>query len=193
MPLSGPVLQVRQPTAQLVRNRLIASGIVAALAAVGIIFTRARNFEVALIAVLAFATAQVVIEVLGALKLQDRMLKGTIIRLSASVLVLSALFSSSLTGPNDGYRLLVTNVAIVSYGFFAIEAFKVARAGFRSHEARDHITLGGLNLVLLVVYVLDVMGAYQLGEIPAAGIFAAYAAIVAVLSGLKAFDPKQAS
>lgn len=175
------------------RNRLIASGIVAALASVAIIFTRARNFEVALIAVLAFATAQVVIEVLGALKLQDRMLKGTIIRLSASVLVLSALFSSSLTGPNDGYRLLVTNVAIVSYGFFAIEAFKVARAGFRSHEARDRITLGGLNLVLLVVYVLDVMGAYQLGEIPAAGIFAAYAAIVAVLSGLKAFDPKQAS
>jgi hypothetical protein len=175
-----------------VRNRLIASGIVAALAAVAIIFTRARNFEVALIAVLAFATAQVAIEVLGALKLQDRMLKGTIIRLSASVIVLSALFSSSLTGPNDGYRLLVMNVAIVSYGFFAIEAFKVARAGFRSAAARDHITLGGLNLVILVVYVLDILGNYRLGEIPAAGIFAAYAGIVAVLSGLKAFDPKQA-
>jgi hypothetical protein len=154
------------------RNRLIASGIVAAIAAVAIIFTRARNFEVALIAVLAFATAQVVIEVLGALKLQDRMLKGTVIRLSASILVLSA---------------------IVAYGFFAIEAFKAVRVGITTPAARDHITLGGLNLVVLAVYVLDVMGNYRLGEIPAAGIFAVYAAIVAVLSGLKAFDPKQAS
>jgi hypothetical protein len=175
------------------RNRLIASGIVAAIAAVAIIFTRARNFEVALIAVLAFATAQVVIEVLGALKLQDRMLKGTVIRLSASILVLSALFSSSLTGPSDGYRLFVINVAIVSYGFFAIEAFKAVRVGITTPAARDHITLGGLNLVVLAVYVLDVMGSYRLGEIPAAGIFAVYAAFVAVLSGLKAFDPKQAS
>jgi hypothetical protein len=173
------------------RNRLIASAIFAALAAVVVIFTRARNFEVALIAVLAFATAQVAIEVLGALKLQDRMLKGTVIRLSASVVALSALFSSTLTGPNDGYRLLTMNVAIIAYAFFAIEGFKAVRAGIKTAAARDHITLGGLNLVVLVVYLLDIMGNYHLGEIPAAGIFAAYAAIVAVLSGLKAFDPKQ--
>ena len=193
MPLSGPVLKVRQPSAQLLRNRLIASALVAALAAVAIIFTRARNFEVALITVLAFATAQVVIEVIGALKMQDRMLKGTIIRLAASVVALSALFSSSLTGPSDGYRLLTMNVAIIAYAFFAIEAFKAFRVGLRSAAARDHITLGSLNLVVLVVYMLDISGVYELGQIPAAGIFAAYAAIIAVLSGLKAFDPKQAS
>jgi hypothetical protein len=173
------------------RTRSIASAGIAALAALAITFTRARSFETALIAVLAYATAMVAIEVWGALKSEDSLLKGTLIRIAASVIVLSALAATSLTGPNDGYLLLTINIAVIAYAFFAIEAFKGFRFGFKTREGKDHLVIAIANLIVLVIYLLDIARVYHLGETPAAGIFAAYTAVLAVLWGLRAFDPKQ--
>jgi hypothetical protein len=53
--------------------------------------------------------------------------------------------------------------------------------------------LAVVHFSLAVLFALDSFGINKLGEVPAVGFFGAYAAIVAVLWGLRAFDPKRSS
>jgi small-conductance mechanosensitive channel len=175
------------------KRLLIIRAAIAALVAVAITFTQAHNSSVGLICVLGYATAMVAIEIISVVRIDDRMLKGTVIRLAASVIILGSLIGYMFTAQNKSYELLTLNVVIACYGFMGIEVFRAARGKFfKTPEGRDHSIVAGVNLAMLAVYLMDFGGVFTLGEIPAVGIFGAYAAILAVFWGLKAFDPKQA-
>ena len=172
---------------------LIARTTFAALVALAITFTQAHNSVVGLICVLGYATALVVIEIASVLRIEDRLLKGTVIRLAASVIILGGLIGYMFTSENKSYELLTLNVVIACYGFMGIEVFRASRDKFfKTPAGRDHVVVAAVNLAMISVYLLDFAGVYKLGEVPAVGIFGAYTAILAVFWGLKAFDPKQA-
>jgi hypothetical protein len=175
------------------KKLLIARTIAAALVALAITFTQAHNTSVGLICVLGYATCLVAIEIISVVRIDDRLLKGTVIRLAASVIILGGLIGYMFTAQNKSYELLTLNVVIACYGFMGIEVFRASRAKFaKTPTGRDHIVVAAINLAMLAVYLLDFAGVFRLGEIPAVGLFGAYAAILAVFWGLKAFDPKQA-
>jgi hypothetical protein len=175
------------------KKLLIARTITSAIVALAITFTQAHNSTVGLICVLAYATALVVIEIISVLRIDDRMLKGTVIRLAASVIILGSLIGYVFAAQNKSYELLTLNVVITCYGLMGIEIFRAARAKFAKTAAgRDHLVVAAVNLSMLAVYLMDFAGIFTLGEVPAVGLFGAYAAILAVFWGLKAFDPKQA-
>lgn len=176
------------------RKILLVKTLAAAIVAIIITFTQAHNAILGLIGVLTFTTVMVAAEIYTAFKSTDRQIRGPIMRIAASVLVLGSLVSYTYVTEQDNYTLLIINIVIASYGFFAIEMYKSVRAGFaKDPEGRDHLTAALLNLVLLVTYLLDFAGVIKLGEIPAVGIYGAYTAMLAVLWGIKAFDPKQPS
>lgn len=176
------------------RNALIIKTLAAAIVALVITFTQAHNALLGLICALSFTTVLVAAEIYTAFKSTDRQIRGPIMRIAASVLVLGSLVSYTYITQNDTYTLLIINIVIASYGFFAIEMYKSVRAGFaKDPEGRDHLTAALLNFVLLVTYLLDFAGIMKLGEIPAVGIYGAYTAMLAVLWGIKAFDPKKPS
>ncbi len=173
---------------------LITRTAIAAIVALAITFTQAHNSVVGLICVLGYATAMVVIEIVSVLRLEDRMLKGTIIRLAASVIILGGLIGYMFTAENKIYELLTLNVVIACYGFMGIEVFRAARDKFfKTTAGRDHAIVAIINLAMLAIYLMDFGGIFRLGDVPAVGLFGAYTAVLAVFWGLKAFDPKQAS
>ena len=77
------------------------------------------------------------------------------------------------------------------------QILEVATDMFLSHGfdgvSIDNIVLAVIHFSLAVLFALDSFGINKLGEVPAVGFFGAYAAIVAVLWGLRAFDPKRSS
>jgi len=175
------------------KKLLITRAAIAAIVAIAITFTQAHNASVGLISVLGYATVMVAIEIISVLRIDDRMLKGTVIRLAASVIILGGLIGYMFTAENRSYELLTLNVVIACYGFMGIEVFRAARGKFfKTTEGRDHVIVAAINVAMLAVYLMDFGGIYKLGDVPAVGIFGAYAAILAVFWGLKAFDPKHA-
>lgn len=164
----------------------------AAAVAIAITFTQAHNAFVGLIAVLAFATGILAAEVWQAFGTDDRQLKGTVIRLAASVVLLSGAVGYSMpTAPL--LTVMSINVLLIGYALFAIEVFRAVRAGWRQPAGRDHLVVATLHLLLTGLFFFNTLGWLTLGEVPAVGFFGAYAAILAVLWGLRAFDPKQPS
>jgi ABC-type multidrug transport system fused ATPase/permease subunit len=175
------------------KKLLVVRAAIAAVVAAVITFTQAHNASIGLISVLGYATAMVAIEIISVVRIDDRMLKGTVIRLAASVIILGSLIGYMFTAQNRSYELLTLNVVIACYGFMGIEVFRAARNKFfKTVEGRDHVIVAAINVAMLAVYLMDFAGIYRLGEVPAVGIFGAYAAVLAVFWGLKAFDPKQA-
>lgn len=168
--------------------------IAAAVVAVSITFTQAHNALLGLFFVLGFTTILVVLEILDAARDSDRQLRSTVIRIAISILVIGSLVSYGYLQEQDTYTLFVINVAVASYGFAVIEMFRSAKTGFvKTNEGRDHVVISVIHFAMLLVYLLDFSRVIKLGEVPAVGIYGAYAAILAVLWGIKAFDPKPAS
>lgn len=166
----------------------------AALVALAITFTQAHDSLLGLFAVLAFTTVLVVVEIIDAIRNADRQLRATVIRIAASILVIGSLASYSYMQEQDGYTLFIINVAIAAYGFAVIEMFRSAKSGLvKTIDGRDHLVVAVIHFSMLVVYLLDFARLIKLGEVPAVGIYGAYTAILAVLWGIKAFDPKQSS
>ncbi len=174
------------------RKTLILRSAVAAAVALAITFTQAHNAFVGLIAVLAFATGILAAEIWEAFGSQDRQLKGTVIRFAAGTVLLSAVIGYSIPGA-PLLTVMSLNVMLMGYGLFAIEVFRAVRAGWREAEGRDHLVVAVLHLLITALFFFSSLNWITLGEVPAVGFFGAYAAILAVLWGLRAFDPKQAS
>ena len=172
------------------RKTLILRAGVAAAVAIAITFTQAHNALVGLIAVLAFATGVLAAEVWQAFGTDDRQLKGTVIRFAVGAVFLSGVIGYSTPGA-PLLQVMNFNVLVVGYTLFTIEIFRAIRAGWRTPTGRDHLVVAALNVLLTVLFLISVLNVIELGEVPAVGFFGAYAAILAVLWGLRAFDPKQ--
>lgn len=173
------------------RKSLILRSAVAAAVSIAITFTQAHNGLVGLIAVLAFATGVLAAEVWDAVASTDRQLKGTVIRFAAGTVLLSGVIGYSIPGA-PLLTVMSLNVMLMGYGLFAIELFRAIRAGWRATEGRDHLIVAALHLLITALFFFSSLNWITLGEVPAVGFFGAYAAILAVLWGLRAFDPKQA-
>lgn len=158
--------------------------------AIAITFIQAHNAIVGLIAVLAFSTGVLAAEIWEAVSANDRQVRGTIIRMSAGSVIISGIVG---TAGLDVLTVMSMNVIFFGYAFFAIEVFRAVRAGFKNRDGRDHVVVALIHFLMTALFVCSLMGLIKLGEVPAVGFFGGYAAILAVLWGLRAFDPKQPS
>jgi len=174
------------------RSFQIARAAVSAALAFAITFTSARNAVVALIAVLAYLTAMVAIEIFDAFKSGDSMLRGTVLRISLSIIALSTLISASFTRNGDELKLTVINLVILGYGFTAISFFKMAKAPKQSRARTDLLIIALLNVFVLAFYGAQLLKWLSVDDVTALGAIAAYGAIQAVLIGISAFDPRTA-
>jgi hypothetical protein len=172
------------------RKTLILRAGVAAAVAIAITFTQAHNALVGLIAVLAFATGVLAAEVWQAVASDDRQLKGTVIRFAAGTVLLSGVIGYSMPGA-PLLEVMNVNVLLVGYALFTIEIFRAVRAGWRTPTGRDHLVVAAIHILLTGLFFMNALSVIELGEVPAVGFFGAYTAILAVLWGLRAFDPKQ--
>lgn len=172
------------------RKTLILRAAVAAAVAIAITFTQAHNAFVGLIAVLAFATGVLAAEVWQAISTDDRQLKGTVIRFAAGTVLLSGVIGYSMPGA-PLLEVMNLNVLLVGYALFTIEIFRAIRSGWREPEGRDHLIVASLHILITGLFFMNALNVIKLGEVPAVGFFGAYAALLAVIWGLRAFDPKQ--
>ena len=172
------------------RKTLILRAATAAVVAIAITFIQAHNAIVGLITVLAFSTGVLAAEIWEAIAGQDRQVRGTVIRIAAGSVIVSG-----LVGTSDLFLLTVMsmNVVFFGYAFLVIEIFRAVRVGFKSREGRDHVVVASIHFLMTALFVCSLAGFIELGEVPAVGFFGGYAAILAVLWGLRAFDPKQPS
>ncbi len=174
------------------RKALILRALIAGLTALAITFIQVHDATVGLIAVLSFATGILAAEVWDALTSGDGMLKGTVLRVAGGMIFLISALSYTAPGA-DALSVFILNTMLISYGLTAISLFRAYRFGWGSKDGRDHIVLAVFHFALAALFALDSFGVIELGEVPAVGFFGGYAAIVAVLWGLRAFDPKTPS
>ncbi len=174
------------------RKALILKAAIAAVTAIAITFIQVHNGLVGLVAVLSFATGILAAEVWDALTSGDSMLKGTVLRVAGGMIFLIGALSYSSPGA-DAFSVFVLDTMLIGYALTAISMFRAYKFGWGSAEGRDNIVLAVIHFSLAVLFALDSFGINKLGEVPAVGFFGAYAAIVAVLWGLRAFDPKRSS
>jgi len=172
------------------RKTLILRAAVAAAVAIAITFTQAHNAFIGLIAVLAFATGVLAAEVWQAVSTDDRQLKGTVIRFAAGTVLLSGVIGYSMPGA-PLLEVMNLNVLLVGYALFTFEIFRAIRSGWREPEGRDHLIVASLHILITGLFFMNALNVIELGEVPAVGFFGAYAALLAVIWGLRAFDPKQ--
>jgi hypothetical protein len=172
------------------RKSLILRAATAAVVSISITFIQAHNALVGLVAVLAFATGIMAAEIWQALSSDDRQVRGTIIRMSAGSIIISGIVG---TAGLDLLTVMSMNVVFFGYAFFAIEVFRAVRAGWRERAGRDHLVVALVHFLMTALFVCNLTSLIVLGEVPAVGFVGGYAAILAVLWGLRAFDPKQPS
>lgn len=172
------------------RKTLVLRAVTAAVVAIAITFIQSHDAIVGLIAVLALSTGVLAAEIWQAIAFDERQVRGTIIRMAASSVVISGLVS---TAGLEVLTVMSMNVIFFGYAFFAIEVLRAVRGGWRTADGRDHLVLAVIHFLMTALYVCNVAGLFQLGEVPAVGFLGAYAGILAVLWGLRAFDPKRPS
>ena len=174
------------------RKALILKTIVAAITALTITFMQVHDGTVGLVAALVFATGVFGSEIWDALTSGDSMLKGTVIRVSLGMIFLMSALSYASPSA-DTMSVFVLTTSLIGYGLTAISLFRAYRFGWGSTEGRDQLVLAAFHLALAVLFVLESFSVISMGEVPAVGFFGAYSAIVAVLWGLRAFDPARPS
>ncbi len=172
------------------KKTLILRAATAAVVAIAITFIQSHSALVGLVAVLSFATGILAAEIWQALTDEDRRARGSIIRMAAASIFITGIVGTSGL---DLLTVMSMNVVFLGYIFCAIEIVRALKAGWRERAGRDHLVVSAVHFLMTALFVCNLTGLIVLGEVPAVGFFGGYAAILAVLWGLRAFDPKQPS